>query len=203
MASSPTKQLQIYLNRMHAGDAAAREELFKQAGGRLERLTRKMLRGFPGVKRWAQTDDVLQNALMRLLRALKEVHPASMREFYALSAEQIRRELVDLARHFFGPEGTGANHATNWPGRNSDTPPYEKADVSHDPGVLAGWHEFHNQVHKLPPEEREVVDLLFYQDLPQADAAALLNVSVRTVQRRWQSALLKLHQILKGQWPGL
>ena len=39
--------------------------------------------------------------------------------------------------------------------------------------------------------------------LSTGEAAALLGVAVRTVQRRWQSALLKLHELLKGQWPGL
>ena len=69
--------------------------------------------------------------------------------------------------------------------------------------MLAAWGEFHRQVRELPAEEREVVDLLFYQELAQAEAAALLHVTVRTVQRRWQAALLKLHRVLKGQWPGL
>ena len=63
-ASPPTAQLQLYLERMQAGDAAAREVLFRHACGRLERLTHKMLHGFPGVRRWEQADDVLQNALV-------------------------------------------------------------------------------------------------------------------------------------------
>ncbi len=193
-----TLQLQGHLDRMLAGDAAAREELFRHAAGRLERLTRKMLQGFPGVRRWAQTDDVLQNALVRLLRALQDVRPKSMREFFGLSAEQIRRELIDLARHYYGPQGVGANHASLGAGAA-----IERADLTHEPSALAGWCEFHEQVQKLPETEREVMLLLFYQELPQAEAAAILGVSVRAVQRRWQSALLKLHQVLKGQWPGL
>ena len=200
-ASPNTAQLEGYLERMRAGDTTARDELFRRVCGRLERLTRKMLRDFPGVGRWAQTDDVLQNALVRLLRALPEVRPATMREFLGLSAEQIRRELLDLARHYYGPHGEGTNHATN--DGDSRPPAYEKADQTHEPSTLAAWCEFHRQVRTLPPDEREVVDLLFYQELTQAEAAALLQVTVRTVQRRWQSALLKLHQILKGHWPGL
>ncbi|MBL8798147.1 MAG: helix-turn-helix domain-containing protein, partial [Planctomycetia bacterium] len=45
-------------------------------------------------------------------------------------------------------------------------------------------------------------DLLFYQGLSQAEAAALLNVSERTVKRRWQSARLQLHDALGGEFPG-
>jgi RNA polymerase sigma-70 factor (ECF subfamily) len=202
MSDASSVLLQGCLERMYAGDAGARDELFRHAAGRLERLTRKMLRGFPGVQRWCQTDDVLQGALLRLLRALEGVRPASLREFFALSAEQIRRELLDLARHYYGPEGPGANHASQ-ADRSDDRLAREPADLRQEPSALAGWREFHEQVRRLPGPEREVVNLLFYQELPQAEAAALLDVSVRTVQRRWQSALLTLHETLQGHWPGL
>jgi hypothetical protein len=54
-----------------------------------------MLRGFPAVQRWADTRDVLQASLLRLLHALEEVRPSSSRDFFGLAAEQIRRELLD------------------------------------------------------------------------------------------------------------
>jgi DNA-directed RNA polymerase specialized sigma24 family protein len=47
-------------------------------------------------------------------------------------------------------------------------------------------------------EEREVVSLLFYHGWKQAEVAELLGVTVRTVQRRWQAALVKLHGLLHG-----
>jgi len=196
-----TEQLQGWLARLQAGDPEALDGLIRHAGGRLERLTHQMLQGFPGVRRWAGTDDVFQNAVVRLLRALQAVQPGSPREFLGLATEQIRRELIDLARHYYGPEGIGANHATH--PADSDIPPPEKADLSHEPAQLAEWSELHQQIGALPDEEREVVGFLFYQGMTQAEAAALLNVTVRTVQRRWQSALLKLHRVLKGDFPGM
>lgn len=87
-----TTQLQAWFDRMRAGDPAARDELLRACGGRLERLARKMLRRFPGVRRWAQTGDVLQNAVLRLLRALEQVRPASTRELFGLAAEQMRKK---------------------------------------------------------------------------------------------------------------
>jgi RNA polymerase sigma-70 factor (ECF subfamily) len=53
----------------------------------------------------------------------------------------------------------------------------------------------------LPDETRKIVDLLFYQGLSQAEAAAVLETSERTVQRRWQSARLALHEALGGRFP--
>jgi RNA polymerase sigma-70 factor (ECF subfamily) len=189
-----TVQLRGWLERLQAGDRAASDELIRHVCDRLERMARRMLNDFPGVRRWAETGDVLQSALMRLLRALRAVRPDSMRAFFALAAEQVRRELLDLARHFYGPEGAGAHHASL-----GDSPP-DPSDHAADPGRLAEWCEFHRQTDQLPDDEREVVDLLFYQGLTQPEAAAVLEVTVRTVQRRWQSALLKLHRLLKGDW---
>src|SRR5262245_8442553 len=108
MAADSTTQLQGWLARMNAGDQSARDELIARAGERLRKLSRRMLSDFRGVGRWEDSDDVLQNALVRLLRALEVVRPQSVREFCRLSAMQIRRELIDLTRHHFGPEGHGA-----------------------------------------------------------------------------------------------
>jgi DNA-directed RNA polymerase specialized sigma24 family protein len=63
-------QIQRCMDRLRAGDVSARDELLARASARLTRLTRKMLRDFPGVHRWEETDDVLQNAVVRLCRAL-------------------------------------------------------------------------------------------------------------------------------------
>jgi DNA-directed RNA polymerase specialized sigma24 family protein len=81
-------------------------------------------------------------------------------------------------------------------------PRYERADITAGPGELALWTEFHTQVAALPEDEREVFDLLYYQNLPRADAAALLNVSVKTLVRRWQKACERLHQATGGGLPG-
>ena len=62
---------------------------------------------------------------------------------------------------------------------------WEPCGADEDPANLAAWAEFHAQVEHLPEEQREVFDLLWYQELSQAEAATLLGVSERTVKRRW------------------
>jgi RNA polymerase sigma-70 factor (ECF subfamily) len=191
-----------HIERLRAGDTGALNELIRFAGERLETLTRRMLRDYPRVRRWAQTDDVLQNALIRLCRALQQVQPASVREFYALATTQIRRELLDLARHYSGPENAAAYHES-WaaePGQGHGVP--DHSDLTNDPVVLTDWCEFHEQVTALPDDERELFGLVFYQGMTQEDAAAVLGVSVRTVQRRWQTAMLHLHRARGGEAPG-
>ena len=204
--SSQTLHIQTCLDRIRGGDEAAHGELLNCACERLRKLTRKMLRGYPGVRRWEQTDDVLQNAAIRLHRTLQQMPVQTALDFFRLAALNIRRELLDLARHYYGPQGQGAHHATWGSGESSTTrsdsglaaPPAP----SHDPARLAAWGEFHERIAALPDEEREVFDLLWYQGLSQAEAAELLNVSERTVKRRWQAARLKLHDALQGEVPG-
>ena len=196
-------QIQLRLDRLRAGDESARDELLRIACERLARLARRMLRGYPGVRRWEQTDDVLQNAALRLFRALKEVKPASVRSFINLSAVQIRRELIDLARHYEGPQGPGRHHVSRAGSDGSKNSPgaLDPGTDTNDPAGLAAWTEFHNQVEALPDEEKEVFDLLWYQGLSQVEAAALLDVTERVVKYRWRSARLKLHQMLGGRMP--
>ncbi len=197
--SVDTLDLRRWLDRIEAGDLAARNELLRGVGRRLERLARKMIRQFPAVRRWTDTADVLQNATLRLLRALDAVRPASTHEFYSLAATQIRRELLDLARHFYGPHGEGANHASvALPG----APPPAEPPARDDPDDLQGWCAFHEQVERLPAEEREVVGLVFYHGWTQAQVAELLQIAERTVRRRWDAALIKLHQVLGGRHQG-
>jgi RNA polymerase sigma-70 factor (ECF subfamily) len=202
MAEPSTKQLQGCIERMNAGDRDARDALLGHVSERLRRLTGKMLEDYPRLKRWEEADDVLQNAVLRLLRALEAVKPGSVKEFFRLATRHIRWELRDLVRHYYGPQGLGAHHATGVPGQNSSAesrPDPEPSDSTYQPERLAAWGEFHDKVEALPEAEREVFDLLWYQGLKQAEAAAVLGVSVATVERRWLAARLLLQEALRDK----
>jgi RNA polymerase sigma-70 factor (ECF subfamily) len=200
-AQSETFVINQLLGRLRTGDGAARDELLALTCARLTRLARKMLRAYPGVARWEQTDDLLQNAILRLCRALDHVIPESPRSFFNLAAVQMRRELIDLARHHHGPHGLGAHHESvppDDPGAPAlDTP----GSTTNEPDRLAGWTEFHEQIEALPDEQREVFNLLWYQGLTQAEAGALLGVTERIVKWRWRAARLSLHRALRGELP--
>ena len=196
--SPTTEQLQGWIVKLEGGDPSARDELIRHACDRLRRLAQRMLRGFPGVRQWQDTDDVFQNAMLRLWKSLAEVRPGSVREYLGLATLQIRRELFDLARHYNGPEGTGANLVRRGDQADSAVEPDGGLDnLTFEPSQLARWTELHAQVAELPPEEREVFDLLWYQELSQAEAASLLQVSIPTIKRRWLAARRRLHRYLK------
>jgi RNA polymerase sigma factor (sigma-70 family) len=180
-----------WLERLKAGDAAARDELIRHSQERLGQLAHRMLRS-SRVKRWEQTDDVLNRALLRLHKALSEVQPDSVGGFFGLAAEQIRRELIDLYRHHFGRDGTKGRAARH----ESDPAGNKTTGAAFKPESLEEWAAFHQKVQDLPEKEKAVVDLLFYQGKKQAEAAAILDVDVKTVKNRWQSAQLLLHAAL-------
>jgi RNA polymerase sigma-70 factor (ECF subfamily) len=187
-----TTIIQSWIDRLRDGDDSAREALLGCACDRLVLLTRRMLRAFPDVRRWEQTDDVLQNSLIRL-------------DLFRLANTQIRRELIDLARRYSGPEGLGAHHNSHADVDANGSTTYlarDLADLTHEPGHLAVWTEFHQHVADLPEDDREVFGLLWYQGLTQAEAAAVLDISERTVSRRWIAARLKINDLLNGRLPG-
>jgi RNA polymerase sigma-70 factor (ECF subfamily) len=202
---SSSLRLSSMLARVHEGDATALNELLAHTAERMRALARLMLRDFPIVRRFEETDDVYQAATLRLFRALTSVELGSGEDFFRLAALQIRRELFDLARRYSGPAGLGANHPSQTAPDASDGMNAwedEVSDLTHEPSQLASWTEFHNQVERLAREEREVFDLIYYLGLSQPEVASLLGISERTVRSRWRKARLDLMQKLGNRLPG-
>jgi RNA polymerase sigma-70 factor (ECF subfamily) len=163
-----------------------------------------MLQAYPGVRSLEETDDVFQNAVIRLYRALKQVVPASVREFIGLATTQIRRELIDLARYYQSRQNTQVHiDAPRKPNASSNGPTltWDRVDTTPGPEQLASWTNFHEQIGALPEDDREMFDLLWYQGLTQSEAAGLLQMSLATVKRRWLAARRKLCRALDGDLP--
>ena len=65
------------------------------------------------------------------------------------------------------------------------------------------WRQFHVSVDALPEVEREVIGLAFYHGWTQRQMADLLQIDERTVRRRWQSACLRLRELVGDKLPRL
>ena len=198
--TGPTSTLivQRLLDLLQAGDQDARQQLLDVSTNRLRHLSRKILSDIPGVKRWEDTDDLLQNGSIRLWKALEKHHPPTVLDYFRLAAAVIRRELIDLSRHYFGPQGMGANLR-----RSGNIHPDERlggseqaADETHEPQELGRWTEFHEYIEDLPDDDRTLFDLLWYQGLTVGEAAELTGISERTLRRRWKSARIDVYQKL-------
>ncbi len=205
----PTSHTSRLLDLLRTGDPDARTHLITYASERLQVLTQKMLREeYQRVKRWEQTDDVLNEALLRLYNALSEVTTDSPRFFWNLAAKHIRWQLLDMARRHFGPQGIGRNHHTDGEDQLKNLPHHSVKPTSPEE-----WALLYEEIERLPQEEREVFDLLWVdqlsqegaakvllssEGLTQREAAEKLRFSLETVKRRWQRAKRKLARALHG-----
>jgi RNA polymerase sigma factor (sigma-70 family) len=199
-ATSP--ELAACVGRLAAGDLAARDRIIELVSGRLRVLAHRMLARFPKVRRWDDTDDVFQNAALRLHRALGQVAIESPRSIMALAATQLHRELIDLARKHGGPMSFAANHATHAPGTDAAATPVGIEAAAAGDDSLDRWAQFQEAIAALPDELREVFHLVWYLDTDQKTIARLLECSERTVRNRWREARAAIRAALDGTPPG-
>lgn len=197
-----TATLTDLLARARDGNDAALNDLLERCSDRLRDMARRMLRGYSDVARWEDTDDVLQNALVRLVQALRTVSPGNTRAFFGLAANQIRWELLNLAQRYRGPHGLGRNYRSAAPPAPGEPPPVpDPSDGAPDADELDLCTAFHGAVEGLPVGVREVFSLVFYSGWTQAQIAELFGVDERTVRRRWQVAVQSLREALGGKLP--
>jgi RNA polymerase sigma factor (sigma-70 family) len=200
MPDGTTTLLQQQLDRLQAGEHGARDELIERACKRLQRLARRILQDYPALRRFADSCDLTQNTVMRLMRSLQASPPGSVVDFFCLAAMEMRHGLIDMTRHYFGPQGAGANERALPPAPEgssiSGAAPEPKSNGTFNPLSLAFWTEFHQAIEKMPLELRTVCDLLWYHEMTQAEAAQTLGCSVATVKRRWLEARLQLQELV-------
>jgi RNA polymerase sigma-70 factor (ECF subfamily) len=168
----------------------------------LRHVSRNMLAGFPDVQRWDQTDDIFQQAALRLHRALQQTTPESRRHLENLAALQVRRTLIELGRSYATRVSMNRRRWTPEPGRSGRCRIDEyPASGESDPARLIEWVELHEQIELLPADEQEVFQLIWYRELPKSEVARILNVDLRTVQRRWRAARESLASRCDGMPP--
>jgi len=183
---------------------AARDALVTAAIDHMRSVAHRMARGFPQVRRWDETDDVVQGASLRLARALDAVVPTDGRHLLSLIATQVRRELIDLARRYAGAESFARYHETNL--GHVDGQEVFRSDAAEDPvnadtESVNSWTRFHEVADALDDEDRELFNLVWYLGLGQEQVAKTLGCSVRTIARRWDVVKQRLVAQLKGQAP--
>jgi RNA polymerase sigma factor (sigma-70 family) len=190
------------LASLPGGDSSARDRLIDAWSARLRHLTHKLLRKYPGVRRYDDTDDVFQGAIMRLHRALGQMASAgeSPRSMMALGAVQIHRELVDLTRRYAAAASYQANHGTNVFHDTSGVRHFiDGAAVADEP--LDRWERFHQAVEGLTPEQKEVFRLVWYLGTDQKTIAAIMECSERSVKNYWRQAREAVKAALDGERP--
>jgi RNA polymerase sigma-70 factor (ECF subfamily) len=206
VSDNSTTVLQDHLERALTGDVNARQRLLELTRDRLVHHARFFLHGrYARLEPFAQTDDVVQQLYIKILRnqdrfwVNADGRPLrSLAEFFGHTSAWMRDVLCDLLRKEYGRDD---NRPAALPleGAGSESGPrHDPSSNTLDGEKLQRWTEFHDAVARLPDDLRAVFDLLWYQELSQAEAAALLGIAVPTVKLRWMKARLQVQQALGG-----
>ena len=137
-----------------------------------------------------------KNVLVRLDRCLVQDVVPSPTAYFRLAATNMRRELIDLARHYYGPLGLGANYSTPNAKNLHDLDGEHFASERDDPARLIVAREIHEVVERLPSEIREVAEFCWYLGMTKPEVANTLGLSLSTVKRRCIEAKLMVEERL-------
>ena len=194
---STTAVIQRCLDALH-GDGAAEpliRELLEQATSRLRLLCGTLLhKSYPRLTRPPanlETDELLGDVVAGLLTALRKIRPSTVRQFFALANQHMRWRLNDLAHRLDNQPAAAALAESG----------VAALPASADSGLSPGARRILEVIDGLPEDEREVFDLVAIQGLTHAEAAAVVGVSEKTVQRRLNRARLLLAERLADLGP--
>ena len=157
------------------GDESALEKLMPLVHNELKRLARRyMNRQRTG--HTLQTTALVNEAYLRLIDSSR-VHWQNRAHFFAISAQLMRRVLVDAARQRQNLKRGG----------NAQTIVLdEAAEVSDERAAeLVALDDALKTLATLNLRQSQVVELRYFGGLSEEETAAVLNVSIRTVRRDW------------------
>jgi RNA polymerase sigma factor (TIGR02999 family) len=176
-----------------AGDESALEQLAPLVHSELHRLAHQyMARERPG--HTLQTSALVNEAYMRLIE-WKNVRWQNRAHFFAVSAQLMRRILVDFARdRQYLKRGGGAAFRVSL-NEASDLPMRHDAD-------LVALDEALTSLAEVDKRKCEVVEMRFFGGLSVKEVADVLKVSEETVTRDWRLAKVWLLRELSSEKPG-
>lgn len=206
MSDESTVVLQGWLERGMSGDAEARQRLLEITRDRLMRQARRQLHGrYARLEPFEQTDDVVQQLYLKILQNQDRFwvngrgEPVrSLAEFFGHASAWMRDVLCDLLRKSCGRDNRRPAVVPLDGGGTTEGGGIEPGTVTSEGEHVQRWTEFHEAAARLPDELRGVFDLLWYQELTQAEAAEVLGIAVPTVKLRWMKARLQVQQALGG-----
>ena len=174
-----------------AGDAAALDELMPIVYAELRKLARSYMRN-QRADHTLQTTALVNEAYLRLIDSSR-VKWQNRTHFFAISAQLMRRVLVDFARQR-GSQKRG--------GEVQKIELDEALVVVADDGQktdLVALDEALKVLAEMNPRQSQTVELRYFGGLSEEEIADHLAVSVRTVRRDWSVARAWLFNQLKIQ----
>ncbi len=178
------------LQAWSSGNKDALQKLTPIVYNELRRLARHYLKG-ERTEISLQTNALVNEAYLRLVD-YKRMRFENRAHFFAVSAQLMRRILVDHARRRNLKRGAGVQHvslddtAIVGPGRDED--------------LVALDHALESLA-RFDPRKARVVELRFFGGLSVEETAVVLKVSPITVMRDWSTARAWLYREIRGGDP--
>lgn len=176
--TTPSDNITVLLNRASSGDGEAANELMPLVYAELrKRAGALMYRERQG--HTLQATALVHDAYIKLVQN-QDVDWRGRTQFFALSAQAMRRILVDHARgHAREKRGGGQVKVSLDEGKALST--------DNEADVLA-LDEALRRLAELDPRQAKIVEMRFFGGLRCDDVAAALGVSKRTVEGEWTMA---------------
>ena len=189
MATPSSQEITQLLLAWSDGDQAALEKLTPLVYAELHRLAKGYMFGErPG--HTLQTTALINEAYMRLID-WKNVRWQGRAHFFGVAAQVMRRILVDFAR---------ARHYAKRGGAAAQVSLDEAVTIHEDRSAeLIALDEALKSLAEIDPRKSQVVELRFFGGLSAKETAEALKVSLRTVEREWNSARAWLYRELRGE----
>jgi RNA polymerase sigma factor (TIGR02999 family) len=179
----------VVLEAVSRGERAASEELLPLIYDELRQLaTAQMAKETPG--QTLQPTALVHEAWLRLGKEGGRTW-RNRAHFFRAAARAMRRVLVDRARHKLSlKQGSGKYRIS-----------LEDLDVAAptmDDRVLL-VDQCLDRLEKEDPESARVVSLKFFAGLTNKEVAAILEVTERSVERRWAYARMYLYKLMQQE----
>lgn len=173
-----------------AGDKAALEKLTPRVYDELRRMAHRYMRN-EQAGRTIQATALVNEVYLRLA----DVTSASWQDrvhFFAVSANIMRRILVDQARARGSAKRGAAGHRVNL----DDAP--EIASPGRDREIVA-LDDALNLLAEIDPRKARVIELRFFGGLSVEETAEVLGISAQSVMRDWKLAKAWLQREMKKE----
>jgi RNA polymerase sigma factor (TIGR02999 family) len=181
-------QVTQLLERMHAGDAAARDALFAAAYEELRRLARARLRD-GGRNTVLETTSLVHECYLRFVGA-GELRAEDRRAFFAYASQVMRSVILNSVRERQAER------------RGGDTPQLTlsteiAANLAGDEETILKVHEALEVLEQADARLAQVAQMRYFGGYSEREIAETLGVTERTVQRDWEKARAILAAALK------
>ena len=184
MTPPETAQITVLLKAWAAGDAAALDRLTPLVYDELRRMARRYMRN-ERAGNTLQTTALVNEAYIRLVD-VKNVNWSDRVHFFAVSAQMMRRILVDAARARTSAKRGGlAKHVVHSTAVNLDEIP----DASSNRGAeLIAVDDALQRLAGFDRRKAQVIELRYFGGLSVEESAEVLKISPQSVMRDWKLA---------------